>query len=478
MKSKVIKGIVAGIIAVAVGVGGYFGYKTFFAKPAVASTAQYYTVSARKMNLNVTVQGTGTAYAATTKQVSANNSGTIKDLNVKVGDTVTAGQKLFVSDSDTLRKAVTTAQNNLAKQNLTLTSDENATKVDDNKVAMDKLNVADAQSQLNDAYTQLNNMTVKAPIAGVVTAVNASNGDNAQSGGSSSGSGSGSSGAGSSSSSSSASSSGGVLTIVDMNSIKIKLSIDELDIEKVKNGQTAQIKFDAIKDKTYDGTVESVATVGTTSNNVTTYDVVVGIKDPTGIKLGMNGNVTVSVESKQDALVIPSEALVETNGQKFVRVESTSASSSGQSSSENQQSQGSNSQNSNNSNSQGNSGNSGTSSEKGQRNRQSYGNGTGYGNSGFRGMTTTASSGRLVQVKTGLETQNYIEVTEGVTEGEKVLVQLPQTSTTTTSSNRNSQSSAFGGGMGGFGGGMGGFGGGMGAPSGQRSNSSSGGGKN
>jgi HlyD family secretion protein len=470
MKSKVIKGIVAGIIAVAVGVGGYFGYKAFFAKPAVASTAQYYTVSARKMNLNVTVQGTGTAYAATTKQVSANNSGTIKDLNVKVGDTVTAGQKLFVSDSDTLRKAVTTAQNNLAKQNLTLTSDESATKVDDNKVAMDKLNVSDAQSQLNDAYTQLNNMTVKAPIAGVVTAVNASNGDNAQSGGSSSGSGS--SGAGSSSSSSSGSSSGGVLTIVDMNSIKIKLSIDELDIEKVKNGQTAQIKFDAIKDKTYDGTVESVATVGTTSNNVTTYDVVVGIKDPTGIKLGMNGNVTVSVESKQDALVIPSEALVETNGQKFVRIESTSTSSSGQGSSENQQSQGSNNQNSNNSNSQSNSG---TNSEKGQRNRQSYGNGTGYGNSGFRGMTTTASSGRLVQVKTGLETQNYIEITEGVTEGEKVLVQLPQTSTTTTSSNRSGQNSAFGGG---FGGGMGGFGGGMGAPSGQRSNGSSGGGKN
>ncbi|WP_160680448.1 efflux RND transporter periplasmic adaptor subunit [Clostridium sp. C8-1-8] len=469
MKSKVIKGIVAGIIAVAVGVGGYFGYKAFFAKPAVASTAQYYTVSARKMNLNVTVQGTGTAYAATTKQVSANNSGTIKDLNVKVGDTVTAGQKLFVSDSDTLRKAVTTAQNNLAKQNLTLTSDESATKVDDNKVAMDKLNVSDAQSQLNDAYTQLNNMTVKAPIAGVVTAVNASNGDNAQSGGSSSGSGS--SGAGSSSSSSSGSSSGGVLTIVDMNSIKIKLSIDELDIEKVKNGQTAQIKFDAIKDKTYDGTVESVATVGTTSNNVTTYDVVVGIKDPTGIKLGMNGNVTVSVESKQDALVIPSEALVETNGQKFVRVESSSNTSSGQGSSENQQSQGSNNQNSNNSNNQSNSG---TNSGKGQRNKQSYGNGNGYGNSGFRGMTTTASSGRLVAVKTGLETQNYIEITEGVTEGEKVLVQLPQTSTTTTSSNRSGQNSAFGGGMGGFGGGMGGFGG----QGGQRSNGSSGGGKN
>ncbi|GKU28356.1 efflux RND transporter periplasmic adaptor subunit [Clostridium folliculivorans] len=469
MKSRVIKGIVAGIIVIAVGVGGYFAYNIFFAKKTVASAVQYYTVSARKMNLNVTVQGTGTAYAAVTKQVTANNTGTIKDLNVKVGDTVTAGQKLFVSDSDTLRKAVTTAQNNLAKQNLTLTSDESATKVDDNKVAMDKLNISDAQSQLNDAYTNLNNMTVKAPIGGIVTAVNASNGDSSQSGGSGSGSGSSS---GSSSSSSSSSSSGGVLTIVDMSSIKIKLSVDELDIEKVKAGQTATLKFDAIKDKNYEGTVETVAAVGTTSNNVTSYDVVVGIKDPTGIKLGMNGNVTISVESKQDALVIPAEALVDNNGQKFVRVESTSTATSGQSNSNNstsnssKQSQETNTQNSN---SNGNSTNGKNSNGGyGQRNSQGYGNGT-------RGMTTTASSGKLIAVKTGMETENYVEITDGVTEGEKVLVQLPQTTTTTTN-NRSGQNSGFGG----FGGNMGGFGGNAGGGQGyQRSNSgSSTGGKN
>ncbi|MBK1813735.1 efflux RND transporter periplasmic adaptor subunit [Clostridium sp. YIM B02505] len=466
MKSKVIKGIVAGIVIIALGVGGYFAYKTFFAKKTVASAVQYYTVSARKMNLNVTVQGTGTAYAAVTKQVTANNTGTIKDLNVKVGDTVTAGQKLFVSDSDALRKAVTTAQNNLAKQNLTLSSDQSAEKVDANRVAMDKLNVSDAQTQLNEAYTNLNNMTVKAPIGGVITAVNASNGDSSQSSGS---------GSNSSSSSASSSSSGGVLTIVDMNSIKIKLSVDELDIEKVKAGQTAQVKFDAIKDKTFEGTVETVAAVGTTSNNVTTYDVVVGIKDPAGIKLGMNGNVTISVESKQDALVIPAEALVDNNGQKFVRVESASTTTSAQSSSNNstsdsnQQAQTNNTQNTNGNKTASNGKNS--NGGYGQRNSQGYGNGS----NAARGMATTASSGRLIAVKTGMETENYVEITEGVTEGEKVLVQLPQT-TTTTNSNRSGQNSAFGGNMGGFGGGMqGGFGGGQG---GQRSNSGSTGGKN
>jgi HlyD family secretion protein len=464
MKSKVIKGIVAGIVIIAIGVGGYFAYNTFFAKKTVVSAVQYYTVSARKMSLNVTVQGTGTAYAAVTKQVTANNTGTIKDLNVKVGDTVTAGQKLFVSDSDTLRKAVTTAQNNLAKQNLTLSSDQSSEKVDDNRVAMDKLNVSDAQTQLNEAYTNLNNMTVKAPIGGIVTAVNASNGDSSQASGSGSNS-------GSSSSSSSSSSSGGVLTIVDMNSIKIKLSVDELDIEKVKAGQTAQVKFDAIKDKTFEGTVETVAAVGTTSNNVTTYDVVVGIKDPTGIKLGMNGNVTISVESKQDALVIPAEALVDNNGQKFVRVESTSTATSAQSSSNNstsnsnQQAQTNNTQNAN-----GNKTASSGKSGNGQRNSQGYGNGS----NATRGMATTASSGKLIAVKTGMETENYVEITEGVTEGEKVLVQLPQT-TTTTNSNRTSQNSAFGG----MGGNMGGFGGGVqGGQGGQRSNSGSTGGKN
>lgn len=137
-------------------------------------------------------------------------------------------------------------------------------------------------------------MTVASPIAGVVTAVNSSNGD-------------------------SITTQNPVLTVVDMSSMKIKISVDELDIQSIKVGQKSTIKFGAITDKTYEGAVESIGQVGTTTNDVTTYDVVIDITDSTGIKIGMNATVTISVDSKENALVIPSEALVEQDGKKICK---------------------------------------------------------------------------------------------------------------------------------------------------------------
>lgn len=394
MKKRLIKAIVIAAVVVGIAFGGFYVYKSYSGKKAAATTLQYYAVTVKKMDLQETIQQTGTAYAAVTRDVSANNSGTIKDLNVKVGDTVSAGQKLFVSDSDELRKNVTTAKNNISKQELALSSDENSPKADSNKITEDKLSLSDAQSQLSAANEQLSNMTVTSPIAGVVTAVNNSNGNNVSPG-------------------------SAVLTIVDMNSIKVKVSVDELDINKVSKGQKAQIKFDAIDGKTYEGSIETVAPVGVTNNNVTTYDVVTSISDTSGIKPGMNANVTIQISSKKNALVIPAEALIESNGGKYVRVESGNSAL---------DSTGSNP--ASDSPSQGGSSKANTSANLPRQ--------------------ATSDKGKLTEIKTGLETENYIEVTEGLTEGEKVLVQLPAAESTN-NANRNNFSGLGGNVRGGFG---------------------------
>lgn len=491
MKSKIIKAVIAVVIAAAVGVGGYYGYKKFFGTKPVAAATQYLTMTARKMNMQVTIQGTGAAYAAVTKDLAPNNAGTLKNLSVNVGDTVTSGQNIFTSDSDDLRKAVTSAQSSLSKQNLTLASDQaslsaaqaaltkakadlaaaqttggntnpsqgggqgsqdpqtavtnaqNSVTSAQNRVSMDQLSITDAQNQLNTANQQLSKAAVTAPIGGIITAVNNTNGD-------------------------SVSPNKAVVSIVDMSSLKIKVQVDELDIEKVKIGQKSQILFDAIKDKTYDGTVETISPTGTTSNNVTTYDVVVDITDPTGVKIGMNANVTIQVDSKDNVLTIPTEALITRNGQKYVMVPSTgsTAAGTGNQAAGNNQSSGSNSGNngqSNNGNNQGQQNNNQNGNGQGGNNQNrtgqnGTGTGTGTGNgqsrrngqTGTNGSFTSGSNGRLVRVQTGLENENYVEITQGLNEGDKVLVQLPQTSTTTNNRNGNN--------MGGFGGGFGGGG--------------------
>lgn len=412
MKKTLIKVIIACLIISGIGAGGYYGYKKYKASKATVTTNSYMTVTAKKMNMQVNVQGTGSAYAAVSRDIMPNNNGVLKELNLKLGDTVKASDKLFTADSDDLRQNVTKAQSNLDKQNLTLSNAKN-----DNEKSMDNLSVNDAQSQLNYAYQQLNNMTVTAPINGIITAENNSNGDSVQQG-------------------------KAVLSIADPSSMKIKVAVDELDIAKIKQGQKAEIKFDAIQDKTYEGTVESIAQVGTSTNNVTTYDVVVAITNPSDIKIGMNANVNILVDSKDNALTIPTEALIERNGNKYVMVpnsDSTAKSNAGSASQNVQNTSGNNGQG--NQNWQGGNG-------QGSRNGRNSG---GYMGAGYSG------SGKLVQIKTGLVNENYIEVLDGITEGQKVLISLPKSSSTTNANNRNGFGGNFGGGFGGgFGGNMGG----------------------
>jgi len=402
MKSKLIKVLIACLIAGAVAAGGYYGYNKFIASKPIKAASQYITVTAAKMNMQVNVQGTGSAYASAAKDITPNNNGVLKNLNLKVGDTVKAGDTLFVSESDDLRQNANKAQNTLDKQKFSLSNAKN-----ENEVSSINFSINDAETQLDFAYEQINKMTVKSPIGGIVTAVNYSNGDNLQQ-------------------------SKAVISVMDPSSMKIKVAIDELDIAKIKLGQKTEIRFDAIKGKVYEGTVDSIAPVGSSTNNVTTYDVVVAIKDPANIKVGMNGNVNILVESKENALVIPAEALIEMNDKKYVMLESGTASTTKSVNEEN--SVGSGQKPSVN-----NGQSTGASSQR-KRNGQG-GNGTGRMTSGF------TDNGKLVEIKTGLENENYIEVLEGVTEGQKLIVTLPQSNSTTNMNNKNNLGGGFGGGI-------------------------------
>lgn len=370
MKSKMIKAIIIGIIVIVIGTGGYVGYNKIFNKTATATTSKFYASTVKTMSISKTIQGTGAAYAGTTSAVTPNNNGTISDLTVKVGDTVSKGQKLFISTSTNLSKAVTTATNKLSDAQAQLATDESTSKIDSNKVPSDEESVANATTELTDANTAISNQTISSPIGGLVTSVDSANGNSGQSGKS-------------------------ALTVTDMSTMKVKVAVDELDISSVAVGQKATIKFDALTSKSFTGTVESVAQAGTSTNNTTTYDVVVSVSNPSGIRLGMNANVTIAVQSKANAIVIPEEALVESNSKKYVRVQDT------------------------------------TSSYSGQTNSTS---------------SNTESNSKLVEITTGIETEDYIEVTKGVTVGQAILIQLPSSSSST---------NTYGGGMGQGGMGMG-----------------------
>lgn len=395
MNKKLTK-IIITCLAVTVGVGGYFAYKSYVASKTKSTQSSFITVVASKNDITVNIQATGTISPAATKEILSNNGGEIKELSVKEGDMVKKGQKLFVVDSDDLRQQVDKAEYSLQQESLKLEK----TKTEEEK-EIQELAVEQAEKDLQNKKNNLYKMTVTSLIDGMISVRNNNNGDNVQSGKS-------------------------ILSIVDVSSFKINVQVDELDIAKVKQGQKAEIKIDAIKDKTFEGTVEEISPVGTTTNNITTYNVSIGIKEPSGVKIGMSANVNILVESKKGVLTIPVEALMDRDGKKYVMVPLEDKTNTNNNADNQQNEEASkNKQENLQQNTQEN-------SEEGQNKRNAQ------RRTQRNFSNTDGIQQKLVPVEIGLINENTVEVISGINEGQVVLISMPQTTNTNTNMKGNS----------------------------------------
>jgi len=103
--------------------------------------------------------------------------------------------------------------------------------------------------------------------------------------------------------------------------LEIKAKVPEVDIGRIKTGQTAEIVADAYPDKIFKGTVRLVSPEAVVENNVTSFEVRVAIatgKDQ--LKSGMNVDVTFLAEQVQNALVVPTVAIVTEKGKTGVLI--------------------------------------------------------------------------------------------------------------------------------------------------------------
>ncbi|MGG1679765.1 efflux RND transporter periplasmic adaptor subunit [Neobacillus sp. NRS-1170] len=196
-----------------------------------------------------------------------------------------------------------------------------------------------------------------------------------------------------------------VAHLTNYKNLQTVVQVDELDIPKIKKDQTVSLTVSAYPDKTYTGKVTAVAEEGTSANGSSTFDVTIHIDQPYNLKVGMSTEASILTNSKENALYVPVDAVHTNNNEKYVLIASA-------------------------------------------------------------GTNTDNAAGTNVQmtVKTGIATDEYVEITDGVSEGDNIL--LPQVSTSSSSNNQGGMMQGMGG-MGGMtGGGMPPNGGGMGAPSG------------
>ncbi|HIX15355.1 MAG TPA: HlyD family efflux transporter periplasmic adaptor subunit [Candidatus Hungatella pullicola] len=102
--------------------------------------------------------------------------------------------------------------------------------------------------------------------------------------------------------------------IYDMSGYTFEMSVDELDVSNVKVGQSVVVTADAVEGKTFSGTVTNVSLQGSYSNGVTNYPVTVTLNDGMDELLpSMNVDGVIIIDQVQDVLAIPVDALMRGN---------------------------------------------------------------------------------------------------------------------------------------------------------------------
>jgi RND family efflux transporter MFP subunit len=110
-----------------------------------------------------------------------------------------------------------------------------------------------------------------------------------------------------------------VFTVADLNSLIVKVNLNEVDIAKVKVGQPVRITLDAYPQRAFTGKVRFVAPAADLVEKIKVFKVEVALDELTeAFKTGMSANVEILGEKRDKAVSIPLEALQRRDGQPVV----------------------------------------------------------------------------------------------------------------------------------------------------------------
>jgi len=96
----------------------------------------------------------------------------------------------------------------------------------------------------------------------------------------------------------------------DLARMRVQASIDEADIGLLAQNNEVTFNVDAYPNERFQGEIEEIRLNPTTTQNVVTYNVIVGVENP-GLKLkpGMTANITITVDRRNNVLNVANTAL-------------------------------------------------------------------------------------------------------------------------------------------------------------------------
>jgi HlyD family secretion protein len=252
------------------------------------------------------VSATGTLGAESTVQVGTQVSGQVEEVRADFNDRVSKGRIIARIDATLLEQQVREAEASLERARADLDQKEYALEqakaLFDQKIVTEgdyrtaiynhtvsNANLVSAEAGLDRAKRNLEYSVIYAPIDGIVVERNVEPGQTVA-----------------------ASLSAPQLFLIaeDLTNMQILVSVDESDIGKIEEGQTARFTVQAYPERTFEGAVRQVRLQSSSSENVVNYTVVVGVSNPEGTLLpGMTATVAFVLASAEDVLLVPNAAL-------------------------------------------------------------------------------------------------------------------------------------------------------------------------
>ena len=111
------------------------------------------------------------------------------------------------------------------------------------------------------------------------------------------------------------------VSVASNTSMTVTVSVDESDILYISEGLEAQVTISSVSDDAFSGTVTDIDTSASSSSGVTTYSATVTIDKTEDMLTGMSASVVIVIQGVEDALLIPVDALYQTSSTSYVYTE-------------------------------------------------------------------------------------------------------------------------------------------------------------
>jgi HlyD family secretion protein len=283
----------------------------------------YVEEAARRARLVATVEASGEVRPRVEVNISSQVPGQIVELPVEEGDSVRAEQILVQLDPERYRSEVRRLEAGLRKSMVDVEKervslrtaevtlrrvetlhvqgviseedlDQARLAVDSGRIALESQQqlVEQVEANLARARDDLSKTTLKSPIDGLVTRLNAKEGEQVIIG--------------------TMNNPGTVImTLSDMGELLAEVRVDETEVIQVETSQRAEIRVDAVPDHSYSGLVESIGNSAQRDGTISRFPVKIQITDPDEkLRPGMSAHASIEVDERTGLLAIPLQALV------------------------------------------------------------------------------------------------------------------------------------------------------------------------